>query len=67
MRNVLKFSFVSPVLIIAVSGCNVNISMINDDIFQYKDSFVGDNSAVGNIANQLADAEQLTGSNEQPF
>jgi len=55
------------VLIIAVSGCNVNISMINDDIFQYKDSFVGDNSAVGNIANQLADAEQLTGSNEQPF
>ena len=34
---------------------------INNDIFQFKDSFVGHNSAVGNIVNQLPGAEQSNG------
>lgn len=39
-----------------LSGCDSKKEM---DIFQYKDSFVGDNSAVGNISNQLLGAEHL--------
>lgn len=42
-----------------LSGCDSNDQNINRDIFQYKDSFVGDNSAVGNITNQLPGAEHL--------
>lgn len=40
-------------------GCNADNK--NEDIFQYKDSFVGDNSAVGNIINQLRSGENLEG------
>ncbi len=39
-----------------LSGCDSKKEM---DIFHYKDSFVGDNSAVGNISNQLLGAEHL--------
>ena len=52
-----------------LSGCNSNDT--NNNIFQFKDSFVGDNSAVGNIANQLPGAEHLNGfelkTNEEPY
>ena len=41
------------------SGCNSNDKDLPNDIFQYKDSFVGDNSAIGNIANQLPGATNL--------
>lgn len=54
-----------------LSGCNSNDTNIKNDIFKFKDSFVGDNSAVGNIANQLLGAEQLNGfelkTNEEPY
>lgn len=55
-----------------LSGCNSSDTNVdNDDIFQFKDSFVGDNSAVGNIANQLPGAEHLNGfelkTNEEPY
>lgn len=69
MIKVVKFLFISLLGLYLLSGCNTD--HINDDIFQYKDSFVGDNSAVGNIANRLAGAKQLTGmelkTNEQPY
>lgn len=32
----------------------------NKDIFQYKNSYIGDNSAVGNILNRLPSNDQLT-------
>ncbi len=52
-----------------LSGCNANNK--NRNIFQYKDSFVGDNSAVGNIANQLRSGENLEGfelkTKEKPY
>ena len=50
-------------------GCNANNK--NENIFQFKDSFVGDNSAVGNIANQLRSSENLEGfelkTKEEPY
>ena len=50
-------------------GCNANNK--NGNIFQFKDSFVGDNSAVGNIANQLRSGENLEGfelkTKEKPY
>lgn len=39
-----------------VSGCS---KVSEEDIFKYKNSYVGDNSAVGNIINQLQGAEHL--------
>lgn len=42
-----------------VSGCSKANGA--EDMFKYKDSYVGDNSAVGNIANQLQGAEHLKG------
>jgi len=48
-------------LILFVTGCNSDATNANEDIFRFKDSFVGDNSAVGNIVNQLPGAEHLKG------
>ena len=48
-------------VMLLLSGCNSNAIDTNEDIFQYKNSFVGDNNAVGNIANQLPVAEYLNG------
>ncbi|MCT2536885.1 DUF4825 domain-containing protein [Aquibacillus koreensis] len=43
----------------------------NEDIFQYKDSFIGDNSAVVNLTNQLRNGEHVEGfelnTKEQPY
>jgi hypothetical protein len=54
-----------------LSGCNSKSSSENTDIFQFKNSFVGDNSAVVNITNQLLGAEHLEGfelkTNEEPY
>ena len=58
-------------VLLLLSGCNSNDRNINNDVFQFKDSFVGDNSAVENIVNQLSGAEQLNGfelkTNEEPY
>ncbi len=55
----LKFLSLSLLVILFVNGCNTNNG--KEDIFKFKDSFVGDNSAVGNIANHLQGAEHLKG------
>lgn len=56
-------------ILLFVIGCNSNHT--SNDIFQYKDSFVGDNSAVINIVNQLLAAEHFNGielkTKEEPF
>ena len=59
MKQMLKFLSLSLLVILIVSGCNTNNE--KEDIFKYKDSFVGDNSAVGNIVNQLQGAEHFKG------
>jgi hypothetical protein len=45
-------------LIILLSGCSLNVDS-KTDLFQYKDSYVGDNSAVVNIVKQLAHNKEL--------
>lgn len=67
----IKFLFFSLLALLLLNGCNSNNSNSHNDIFQFKDSFVGDNSAIGNIANQLLGAEQLNGfelkTTEEPY
>src|SRR3954453_2013029 len=71
LREMINFLFFSLLVLFLLSGCNSNDRNINNDIFQFKDTFVGDNSAVGNIANQLPGAEQLNGfelkTKEEPY
>ena len=59
MKQILKFLSLSLLVILIVSGCNTNNE--KEDLFKFKDSFVGDNSAVGNIVNQLQGAEHFKG------
>ena len=60
-------------VILIVSGCNANNEEEDgkEDIFKFKESFVGNNSAVGNIVNQLQGAEHLKGfeleTKEKPY
>ncbi|WP_336046562.1 DUF4825 domain-containing protein [Solibacillus ferritrahens] len=53
-----------------LSGCSQNADS-KADIFQYKNSYVGDNSAVGNIVNQLNHSNELKQislhTKEQPY
>ncbi|MDE5416149.1 DUF4825 domain-containing protein [Alkalihalobacterium chitinilyticum] len=71
MRKIIKFLLFSLMVMLLLSGCNSNATDTNEDIFQYKNSFVGDNNAVGNIANQLPAAEYLNGfelkTSEEPY
>lgn len=45
-------------LMIVLSGCSQNANS-KTDLFHYKNSYVGDNSAVGNIVNQLPHSKAL--------
>ena len=59
MRKAIKLMFFPLLVMLFFSGCNSIDTDLNNDIFQFKDSFVGDNSAIGNIANQLPGAKNL--------
>lgn len=50
-RKVVYFCF-TMFLLLAITGCSTSDDT-SEDIFQYKDSLVGDNSAVGAIISQL--------------
>ncbi|WP_186673825.1 DUF4825 domain-containing protein [Sporosarcina sp. BP05] len=69
MRKIINFLIFLLLIMLFLSGCNTNNK--NGNLFQYKDSFVGDNSAVGNIANQLRSGENLEGfelkTKEKPY
>ena len=69
MKQILKFLSLSLLVILIVSGCNTNNE--KEDLYKFKDSFVGDNSAVGNIVNQLQGAEHFKGfelkTKEKPY
>lgn len=71
MRQIIKFLLFSLLATSFLSGCNSNNTNANEDIFQLKDSFVGDNNAVVNIANQLPGTEHLNDfelkTNEEPY
>ena len=57
MKQILKLSSFLLLAILIVSGCNTKNG--EEDIFKFKDSYVGDNSAIGNIVNQLQGAEHF--------
>lgn len=71
MKNWQKFLGFFLFVMMLCSGCKSNSSNATDDLFQYKDSYVGDNSAVGNIVHQLPGAEDLINieleTKEEPF
>ncbi len=55
----ITISFISLLsLMILLSGCSLNADS-KTDLFQYKNSYVGDNSAVGNIVKQMAHNKEL--------
>ena len=50
----IKSFFFSMMLLLFLNGCNSSdVNNINEDIFKFKDSYVGDNGAVGNIIRLL--------------
>ncbi|OYD59836.1 hypothetical protein CGZ90_05350 [Fictibacillus aquaticus] len=60
------------VLILSFFLCGCTLSEPeNKDLFQYKDSYIGDNSAIGNIVRQLANRKLLQGfelqTKEKPY
>ncbi|MES1047737.1 DUF4825 domain-containing protein [Heyndrickxia oleronia] len=69
MKQRIKFLFFLTLVVILLIGCSANKDQ--EGIFQFKDSYVGDNSAVGNIVKQLQSGESLKGielkTKEKPY
>ncbi|OEH84288.1 DUF4825 domain-containing protein [Desulfuribacillus stibiiarsenatis] len=61
MRQMVKFLLLSLLVMFLLSGCNLNSNHPNVDLFQYKDSYVGDNSAVVNTVIHLQGAKHFSG------
>lgn len=59
MKKRMQFFTIFLFVLMLLSACNSNENNTSKDLFQYKDSYVGDNSAVGNILYQLPGAEDL--------
>ncbi|WP_117149154.1 MULTISPECIES: DUF4825 domain-containing protein [Paraliobacillus] len=57
MTKTLRFFFLSLLILLFLNGCNSNNA--NEDIFEFKGSYIGDNSAVGNIVKQLPNGEHF--------
>lgn len=57
MTKTIKIFSFSLLILLFLNGCNSTNS--NVDIFEFKGSYVGDNSAVGNIISQLPNGEDL--------
>lgn len=59
--KIIKCFFFLLLVLLFLNGCNP--SNVNEDIFQFKDSYVGDNGAVGNITMRLPspNGEHLNG------
>lgn len=48
-----RLFFFSVLILLLLGGCNSKPPPAKDDLFRFKDSYVGDNGAVGNIINGL--------------
>ena len=59
MNRMLKLLSCSLLVILAASGCNMKIG--EEDLFQYKNAYVGDNSAVINIVNRSMQSDNFRG------
>lgn len=72
MRQLIKFSWFTLVLMFFLSGCNSSSNSNNNvDLFQYKSSYVGDNSAVVNSIIHLQGGNHFSGlelkTKEEPY
>lgn len=59
MKRMLKLLSYSLLLISVASGCNTKTS--EEGLLQYKNTYIGDNSAVINIVNQSLESERFRG------
>ncbi|MDT8862363.1 DUF4825 domain-containing protein [Alkalihalobacillus sp. MEB130] len=73
MKKNSRLFFYLLVILLFLNGCNSHEATQNEDLFQYKNTYVGDNGAVGNITRELPspDGEQLNSlelkTTEQPY
>ncbi|MFF3024716.1 DUF4825 domain-containing protein [Gottfriedia sp. NPDC057948] len=58
MRKILGY-FILIILLISLTSCSLSKNT-NKDIFHYKNSYVGNNSAVGNIIKRLPNHNEFT-------
>ncbi|WP_335871870.1 DUF4825 domain-containing protein [Bacillus sp. 2205SS5-2] len=67
----IKFLLFYLLLMFLLSGCNSNSNNINVDLFQNKDSYIGNNSAVVNSIINLEGAKHFSGlelkTKEEPY
>ena len=59
MKKRLKLLSCSLLVISVASGCNTKTN--EEDVFQYKNAYVGDNSAVINIVNHSMQSDNFKG------
>ncbi|WP_245719426.1 DUF4825 domain-containing protein [Pelagirhabdus alkalitolerans] len=66
-----KLVLFSLLILIFLSGCHSNATATDVDLFQYKNSYVGDNSAVVNTVIHLQGAQHFSGielkTKEEPY
>ncbi|MBM7650246.1 hypothetical protein JOC78_003231 [Bacillus ectoiniformans] len=73
MRRRTLFIYIFSFAFLILTGCNSTAVNKSDDLFQYKDSYVGDSGAVGNITRRLPNpaGEHLNGlelkTKEEPY
>ena len=69
MVKTIRFYSLSLLILLFLNGCNSKDA--NEDLFEFKGSFVGDNNAIGSIVNQLPSGEYLNGfelkTKEEPY
>lgn len=69
MKRMFKLVSFFMLAILILSGCNTKNE--EEDVFKFRDSYIGDNSAVGSIVNQLQEAEHFKvfelETKEQPY
>ncbi|WP_332699415.1 DUF4825 domain-containing protein [Halalkalibacter lacteus] len=70
MWEMTKYICFSLLLLLFLNGC-IPSNNVSEDIFQFKDSYVGDNNTVGSIVRQLPNGEHSEGfelkTKEEPF
>ncbi|WP_237718760.1 DUF4825 domain-containing protein [Alkalibacillus haloalkaliphilus] len=71
LRQMIKFLLFSLLVMFFLSGCNSNSNNTDVDLFQYKGSYVGDNSAIVNSVIHLQGAKHFSGlelkTKEEPY
>ncbi|WP_100334105.1 DUF4825 domain-containing protein [Bacillus alkalisoli] len=69
MTKTLRFFFFSLIILSFLNGCNADNT--NKELFEFKGSYIGENSAVGNIVRNLPSGDNLEGfelkTKEEPY